>query len=159
LSRCHSSDDEWLAGRQQEEWLVDSNPELETKTVLFVDDEQYLFAGYADSLSVDYNVIKARTADEALRILRSAEHTINLVLLDVMMPPGKEVTDPKRGRTSGLSFVKRLEQLGIEVPVVCLTVIDDPDVEEQLLKHGVKRIIKKRELPSVVEEAVLLYMQ
>ena len=57
------------------------------ETVLVVDDEINILSFISDSLSHSgYKVITASTAEEALRIINSANEKIDLLLTDIVLP-------------------------------------------------------------------------
>ena len=132
---------------------------MSRKTILYVEDEQWLMEGITDSLSVNYNVIKARSGDQALAILESAKQKVDLILLDIMMPEGKRVQTPDRGRTSGVKFAHIiLEEMKLKIPIVCYTVSNNPDAHRELLTIGVKEIVPKTKLPSELGEIIKKYL-
>jgi|APSaa5957512622_1039677.scaffolds.fasta_scaffold243357_2 CheY-like chemotaxis protein len=123
-------------------------------TILFIDDEQWLMSGIVDSLSDSYNVVKARTGDDGLKIIESGNHDIALILLDIMMPEGQIISTHDRGRTSGVKVVSILKEMGATIPIVCYTGLNDREVHEQLVELGVNTVISKRTLPSKLERVI-----
>jgi len=79
------------------------NPERSfsgTGTILLVDDEQIILDVCEPMLNLlGYNVITARGGLEAIDILREKDHTIDLIILDMIMPgiSGSETFDRLRG--------------------------------------------------------------
>jgi len=129
-------------------------------TILYVEDEQWFMGGIVDSLSVDYNVIKARNADQALAFLESGKHKIGLILLDIMMPPGRRIRNSQRGRRTGVEFVREvLEKRKYNIPIVCYTVVNDRSVRSELMQIGVKEIVSKRALPSELEQIIRKHLR
>ncbi len=126
---------------------------MKKHTILYVEDEQWLMAGVIDSLSIEYNVLKARNGDQALAYLESDKHHINLIVLDIMMPSGKRVHTP-RGRTSGVEFARIVKEDNYNIPIVCYTVVSDRKVHDELYKLGVKEIVPKTKLPSELEKVI-----
>lgn len=125
------------------------------KTILFVDDEQWIMSGVVDSLSVDYRVLTASNADDALLILEERAENVDLILLDIMMPVGQRVDDPRRGRTTGVGFARiALREMKLDIPIICYTVVDDADVVAELTKIGVSQIVFKDKLPSQLEAII-----
>ena len=130
------------------------------RTILYVEDEQWLMGGIIDSLSVDYDVLTARNADQALETIESGEHKIDLIVLDIMMPPGKRIPDPRRGRTSGVEFARIvLQEKGYDIPIVCYTVVNDRKVHDRLRGLGVREIVSKKALPSELEQVIKQYLR
>src|SRR5213594_3095288 len=79
-----------------------------SSTILLVDDEESIQTLLTYPLERDgYRVVQARDGDEALR--RFAEETVDLVVLDVMLP-----------RLDGLEVCKRLRSES-SVPIIMLT--------------------------------------
>jgi CheY-like chemotaxis protein len=129
-------------------------------TILYVEDEQWMMGGIVDSLSVDYNVVRARNGDQALALLESGEHKIDLIVLDIMMPPGKRIKNAHRGRTAGVEFARIvLQEQKRATPIVCYTVVNDRTVHRELEQIGVKDIVPKRELPSELERVIRKYLR
>lgn len=64
------------------------NPEpAATRTILLVEDEKALLEITQLNLeSMGFHVIPASTADDALRVIRNPEQTIDLMVTDVVMP-------------------------------------------------------------------------
>lgn len=86
------------------------SPEGPRATVLVVEDEAHLAAGLKLNLELEgYRVIPARTVREAATQLLEAD-SIDLILLDVMLPDG-----------DGYSFCRQLRDSGHYVPVIMLT--------------------------------------
>jgi len=87
--------------------MSDSSP-----TILLVDDEDAVRRLLAFPLEKDgYEVVQASDGEEALE--RFAEHEIDLVVLDIMLP-----------RLDGLEVCKRLRSTS-QVPIIMLTARDD----------------------------------
>ena len=84
----------------------------ESTTILLVDDEESVQKLLTFPLERDgYTVVPARDGEEALR--RFAEHDVDLVVLDLMLP-----------RLDGLEVCKRLRAES-SVPIIMLTARDD----------------------------------
>jgi two-component system, OmpR family, response regulator len=118
-----------------------SNP----ATILLVDDEEAVQKLLAYPLERDgYRVVQARDGDEALR--QFDEHSIDLVVLDLMLP-----------KLDGLEVCKRLRAVS-HVPIIMLTARDD-EVDKVLgLELGADDYITKpfsiREFRSRVKAAL-----
>lgn len=70
-------------------------------TILYVDDEQWIMEGLVKLLELEFKVLTTSSADAALALIETQEHSIDLILLDIMMSQGRNVVDSERGRTSG----------------------------------------------------------
>jgi CheY-like chemotaxis protein len=125
------------------------------KTILYVDDEQWLMEGVVDYFSKDYNVVIAYNADLALKIISENKQEIDLLILDVMMPQGELVKDPERGRTSGLELARILiQEKKTKIPIICYTVITDRKIIDELIKTGVKVVVSKKKLPVELDAII-----
>jgi len=135
--------------------MAERKKDRKKKTILYVDDEQWLMSGIVDSLSVDYKIQTASSADEALALLEDTANRIDLILLDIMMPTGSRIVDPNRGRTSGVGFTRLvLQEMKLGIPVVCYSVVDDKEVASELKKLGVAEIVPKSRPPSELEKVI-----
>jgi two-component system OmpR family response regulator len=112
-----------------------SNP----ATILLVDDEEAVQKLLAYPLERDgYRVVQARDGDEALR--QFEEHSVDLVVLDLMLP-----------KLDGLEVCKRLRAVS-HVPIIMLTARDD-EVDKVLgLELGADDYVTK---PFSLEELTL----
>ena len=82
--------------------------------ILYIDDDQDFLDGMRAILEAnDYVMIEALTAEDGLKVFRSAEP--DLVLVDLMM----EEVD------AGTGFVKELKALGSDVPVIMISSAGD----------------------------------
>ncbi len=125
------------------------------KTILYVEDELWLMGGIVDRLSAKYNVVTARSGDQALACLESGKHKIDLILLDIMMPQGKRIRTPDRGRTAGVEFARIvLVEKGLKIPIVCYTGANNPQVHDALYGLGVKEVVTKKRLSSELERVI-----
>ncbi len=100
------------------------------KTVLLIDDEQGFLEALADALeSEGYRVLTASSGEEGLRI--AAAEKVDLVTVDVMMPPGRSLEDRLSSLTTGVYIVKELRKSFPKLPIFCLSVItDEPTIRE-----------------------------
>lgn len=128
-------------------------------TILFIDDEQWLMQGVVDRLSTSFDMLTASNGDQALNYLETARFQIELIILDIMFPEGTRIKTTNRGRTSGVEFARYLYHTGYTIPVVCYTVVSDPNIHEELIKLGVKEIVSKRKLPSELEAVIRKYIR
>ncbi len=99
---------------------------MSARTILFIDDDSQLLETIAEFLeAVGFNVIKARTAESAIEILKGWK--VNAVLTDLIMPG-----------MSGLGFAQNLNQSQPGIPIVIYTGADTGDFESSLLNiHSV----------------------
>lgn len=104
------------------------------KTILFVDDEPWFNQGMIEELEdAGYRVINvSENGTKALEKLET-DPSIDLIVLDIMMPTGDRITDPKEGRRTGVKVCQYIRQeMGLKTPIVFLTVIEDQTVHSYL---------------------------
>lgn len=118
---------------------------MRKKTVLLMDDEQGFLEPLSDALEYEgYRVLKATTAEEGLRMLER-EH-VDLVTIDVMMPPGPSLEKSTNSQTSGILVCKEMRNKYPAVDAFCISVINDWSVIREIESFGVK-FLRKGETP------------
>lgn len=128
------------------------------KTILYVEDELFMMGGIVESLEFDYEVLTARNADEAVKILKS-DKKIDLIVLDIMMPSGEIIKDVNRGKTTGVGLANYIrDNISSKIPIICYTVYDDPSARKKLEKAKVNEIVSKERLPSYLEKIIKKYI-
>jgi CheY-like chemotaxis protein len=118
----------------------------QSKTILYIDDDEddkELIAGIIKELDDSYNVINASNGEEALRLLKQAQHLPCLVLLDINMPvmDGKET----------LQKIREQDHLS-NIPIVVFTTSTNPADQHFFSKYGVKVHTKPDKFQSAVKE-------
>ena len=115
------------------------------KTVLLVDDEQGFLEALADALEdLGYCVLKATTAEDALNILRVER--VDLVTVDIMLPPGPSLESQITSRTAGVWLCERLSRSYPQLDIFCLSVVSDEDTIRKVRSFGA-RFLRKGETP------------
>lgn len=100
--------------------------------ILVVEDEEKLMRILEDFLGHQgYRILKAPSGEEALRLFRKNKSSIDLILLDLMLP-----------EMNGLSVLKEIRR-GSDVPVIIVSA--KSAVEEQIIgfEHGADDYITK----------------
>ena len=113
--------------------------------ILIVEDNELNRAILSELLSNDYKILEAENGQEALHILEQEKESINLILLDVMMP----VMD---GYTF-LDIIKRDPELSL-IPVIVMTQGDSEEDEIAALEHGANDFVPKPYRPQVIKHRV-----
>lgn len=104
-----------------------------TKTILFVDDEEQVYqVGILMLERLGYSVLGAKSGNEAVDIFKSNLDTIDLVLLDLVMPD--------MGGEDTFDILKKLKP---DVNVLLSTGYNENEVVLKLLKSGCKDYIQK----------------
>jgi len=115
------------------------------KTVLLVDDEQGFLEALADALEHEgHRVLKATTAEDALRILR--EQTVQLVTVDVMLSPGPSLESQTTSQDAGVWLCEKITKQYPQLDVFCLSVVSDLETIQKIESFGV-RFLRKGETP------------
>jgi CheY-like chemotaxis protein len=96
--------------------------------ILFVDDEIGYTSAYKEELELSgYIVRHERSVDHAVEILERGQEEINLLILDIMMPPGRKFKDEETmdGLRTGEKFYEWVRDRYHELPVIILTNVSD----------------------------------
>ena len=108
-------------------------------TVLVVDDESRMRKLIRDFLSKkDYNILEAEDGEKAIEIFEEKEDSIDLILLDVMMP-----------KLDGWSVLRQIRQTS-KVPIVMLTARGEDQDELFGFELGVDEYIAKPFSPKIL---------
>lgn len=103
--------------------------------ILFVDNEEARTRPWVDELrEAGLQVEVLSSADDARREL-DADEPPQCVVLDLMIPADGEVPDRETayGTRTGLWLLQRFRKTHAQIPVVVLTNVDDPGVEEAVV--------------------------
>lgn len=116
------------------------------KTILIVDDEIGYAEGIIDALNFEgFRVLTATSAESALRSLK--KETIDLVMVDIMMPPGHSLEDQGVGSNrTGVVLCRTIKQMYPLTPIICLSVVSNIDTIREIQKLNI-RFLRKGEVP------------
>jgi two-component system, NtrC family, nitrogen regulation response regulator NtrX len=115
------------------------------KTVLLIDDEQAFLEPLADALeSEGYRVLKARAADEAIKIL--ATERVNLVTIDIMLDPGVDLGSQVDSHNTGLYLCRYVRKNYPSIDAFCISVVSDQSTIMRIEDLGI-RFLRKGETP------------
>lgn len=101
--------------------------------ILFLDDEPSRMEVYVRDLEMSgYEVLLKSDVDIALNIIKENPASVSLLILDLMMSPGKSFReeDTNEGLRTGINFYRRVRSQLPELPVVVLTNVSDEKVED-----------------------------
>ena len=101
-----------------------------SKRILVVDDDQGILDSFEVLLGDRYDLVKAETGYEALRILET--NPPQLMFLDIRMPG-----------LDGIDVLKRLQEDRRRVDVVIITASDQEKTEKEAKSFGVIDYLKK----------------
>ena len=140
-----------------------------SRRILLIDDEinpgakepdmDYMWH-YAKALEeAGHTVTAVNRADDALNKLKSKKNQFSLVVLDIMMPPGRELAREShlKGMRTGIYLALRLSEEYPKLPVVILTNSRDPEIQRRLGNiKSIKAILWKDLMtPSQFVESVI----
>ena len=112
---------------------------MEEKTILIVDDEERVRKLLKDFLiKENYRTIEAKDGEEALKIFNTLNDSINMILLDVMMP-----------KLDGWSVLRQIRNES-KVPVIMLTARAEEQDELFGFELGVDEYVSKPFSPKLL---------
>jgi len=115
------------------------------KTVLLVDDEQGFLEPLADALDFEgYRVLKARSAEEALRTLE--RETVDLITIDVMLSPGPSLERSTDSQSAGVFLCEHIRANYPSLNAFCISVVSDEAVIRKIESLRI-RFLRKGETP------------
>jgi len=125
------------------------------KVILYVED-QPLKTRIKMLEDEGYKIIVARDGTASLDCLR--KESIDLILLDIMMPPGDKlnIENAREGFATGVVFTREIKMHDEwkDIPIIVITANPDRDVERELTELGVSKYFKKPVTQSELEEAI-----
>jgi CheY-like chemotaxis protein len=102
--------------------------------ILFIDDEKRFADSYICYLRdiSQFNIDMAADVDEAIDRLNKDNNDIELVVMDIMMPPGNvfKGIDTKKGLRTGQFLYEKIRDSHPNLPIVVFTNVSDPDAKE-----------------------------
>ncbi|MCP4700595.1 MAG: response regulator [Gammaproteobacteria bacterium] len=116
--------------------------------ILIVDDERHNIDILGSILKDDYEILAARSGEQALKLMQSGRYP-DLILLDIMMPG-----------IDGYEVCRRLnsdEKTG-NIPVIFVTAMDAAEDETKGLELGAVDYITKPACPSIVKARVKTHL-
>jgi len=131
------------------------------KRILFVDDEDLSVEPYFSKLrDHGVEVDLARDCDQAIKLMQERQY--DLMVLDIMMPPGEIIGPHVEPRKSGEVFLQRLRRNEIpnlktptDVPVIVLTAVTDQKLPETMKELEVKEVFQKPAAFDLVTDCIL----
>ena len=110
------------------------------ETLLIVDDSRLQRAVLNEIFSSNFNILEVSSGEECLQMLEEKQDTIDLVLLDLVMP-GMDGFDVLTHRQEIPVFQK--------IPVVVLTTTNTPEVQTKAFELGASDFISKPVEPAI----------
>lgn len=126
--------------------------------ILFVDDEKREMDSYVQELELSrYEVSFQTDVDVALNVFDEEFNRIDLLILDIMMPPGSSFdnSETEMGVRTGVRFYERIRERTTDLPVVILTNVSDEGVRERFCGESKCWFLRKEDyLPFQLAEEV-----
>lgn len=126
--------------------------------ILFVDDEKREMHSYVTELYFSgYEVSFENNVDDALTFVAANLNRIDLLILDIMMPPGSSFkdVDTEDGLRTGVRFYERIRENAPNLPVMIFTNVSDECVAERFRREAKCRFLQKKNyLPYQLVEKV-----
>jgi DNA-binding response OmpR family regulator len=117
--------------------------------LLIVDDDRTLVSLLSEIVAVNgHTSLGAYGGQQALDLI--ASQTFDLVLLDLMMP-----------ELDGFETLKRLRSMpeGKELPVVVVTAMPDPDIDQRVARAGGNACLRKPVSFDILETAIRAHLR
>lgn len=112
------------------------------KSILWVDDEIYHIKSLEEKArDFGLKIIRAYDASEGLKILEDRAKDICLIILDVMMPIGKDKNiltneEIRGGYRTGLAVGRIVKEKHPNIPIIGYSILKDKETEEWFNKYG-----------------------
>ncbi len=122
-------------------------------TIIWIDDDTEIIGPVVDPLEQDgHDITRIRTVGEALDAVE-ALRTCDLILLDMIIPPG-DCSENLEGY-AGISLLRMLrEGHRVTTPVIVFSVTDQQKIEGELASLNVADYVRKPALPSELKKVV-----
>jgi CheY-like chemotaxis protein len=98
-----------------------------SKTILFADDDWFVDPFVSELQDAGYHVLQTTTGADTLEAI--SKNKIDLIILDIMMPPGNGLIDPSAGKRTGIRVAEIVrKEWKLSLPIIYVTVISDDAV-------------------------------
>ena len=116
---------------KKDETSISKDPK--DKTILIVDDEPVILDMAKDMLNyIGYKTISASSAYEALKLYKESENSIDLVMIDLLMP-----------KVNGINCFKEIRKINEKVPVIITSGVGEANKRKDMIKMGATEYIQK----------------
>jgi len=127
-----------------------------------IDDEPHYVKTYIDELEFSgYQVKLEKDVDAGFKFLTENKDQIQLVILDIMMSPGRLLAevDTQNGLRTGVHLFDRIRALAPNLPILILTNVSDPWVAARFQGQEKCRFLHKEDyLPFELVEEVKRFL-
>lgn len=109
------------------------------KKLLIVDDEILLVQSIIDRVELDLDgveVINKETGSDGIKAIEAEK--FDVVILDMMLPLGSDLNLPKEepDLMYGVYILRKIREKRPNLPVICYSVVNDPDTVRQIEAIG-----------------------
>ena len=105
--------------------------------ILFIDDEARHMRSHLDELELsDFDVEFKQSVDEALDFFEDNFAQIELIILDIMMPPGNRFKNIDSGLRTGVHIYDKIRPAAPDLPIIILTNVSEEELAKRF--HGEK---------------------
>jgi CheY-like chemotaxis protein len=126
--------------------------------ILFVDDEKRYMDSHKLELEMEGHTVSFHNdVDSALGFFKENADSIQLIILDIMMPPGQSFQDENTGDglRTGVRFYERIRGLAPRLPIIIFTNVSDEQLEKKFQGDINCRFLRKEDyLPHDLAEVV-----
>jgi CheY-like chemotaxis protein len=125
-----------------------------TKKIAWIEDDANIIRSVVKPLEYTHKI--------EIEIFDSMKHALDeidaikecdLILLDVILPSGMKEMEGQFH--IGVHLLRKLRELGVQIPVIAFTVIGNSETAKQLRELGVVKILNKPIFPSELEHEVM----
>lgn len=131
--------------------------------ILMIDDEHREAGSYVEELEYSgFRVHFEKDVDRALRFVTENIQEIELLILDIMMPPGRTLAQSatRNGLRTGVELFHRIREISTSLPIIVLTNVSDQAVEATFLRKANCRFLRKEDqLPFELVEEVRNFLK
>ena len=126
--------------------------------ILFIDDEKRYSQIYKEELELSgYKVVYFNDVADSLDFFNKNYENILVVILDIMMPPGKKfkLEDTEYGLRTGIKLYELIREKSPEIPVIIFTNVTEENVIKKFQKEKqCFYILKENFFPSELVEEI-----
>jgi DNA-binding response OmpR family regulator len=117
--------------------------------ILLIDDEKRTMGSYLQELHMSGFEVKLESSvDLGLRMVEENPNEIDLLILDVMMPPGQAFAHAptEKGLRTGVHFYDRVRKTNGRLPIMIFTNVIDDSLRRKFEQDKYCRYFQKEEL-------------
>jgi DNA-binding response OmpR family regulator len=122
-------------------------------TIIVAEDDKYISKQIAESLEDEgFIVLQARSGSQVLRAVESGADQIDLILLDIMMPVGSELSssDAHAGYDTGYAVARQVKHKYPHIKLLALSGRTNPELVNWFFEYGAGYICK----PALMDDIV-----